>query len=208
MTSTPPLSKRHRLTPSSPEKTDTERLDFLNLKKIYEKDQIMRVHHFDRINNPLLAVDPDLIEYYQGCQDRLNRILSQSFDIILDRIPDEVQTFDSFCEKCPEWKDTLMSYLFFRDDPKVKEKLSSWTQRGQQANLCSYIHSPTILQHNLVSMFSNDIVGTIDISRFIRDTFTSQQLQEYIFSNKGGSSINFLEMILIKDCNESNWISY
>ena len=194
---------------------ERERLDFLNNKQVMaDNDPIMRERAFKLLNNPNDAPTEKLREHYQNCQgkflspifffwriflnfsqntERLDRLLRTQGDVTANEIPKGVQTFEQFCELAPEWRDPKKSHVFFRDDPKVKEK-DVLAQRAQLSGLC-YIHGPDMLQHYLVSM-ATEKAGMIDIAKLIRDTFSAQQLEDHIFKDDGGSSETMLKYIL------------
>jgi len=159
------------------------------------KSKIIREEEYRLLNDPSNAESKELKVHYQKCQDRLNRILIKEGDRQETSIPkDEVQTFEAFCDKVTQWSNEKDSYVFFRDDGRVKGK-NVLAQRSQLSGLC-YIHGPDMLQHYLVSMKTGQFAGMIDISKLIRDSFTAKQLEDHIFNDYGGSSETLLEFIL------------
>jgi hypothetical protein len=128
---------------------------------------------FDFVDNPNLKKSPHLStrKDYQSFQERVDNILN-SQDIVTNVIPKGVQTFESFCEKIPEWCNSSKSFVFFRDDIRVKDK-DVLVQRSHEGDC--YINAPIVLQHYLVSMNSNESAGMIDLSIFIRDSYEASE---------------------------------
>lgn len=181
--------------------TSKQRTEFLKNRHIYEyKGLSFCKREFNLINYPQKAVNRHETAHYKACQDRLNRLLKSSGDFTQETIPNNVQTFGQFCILEPTWGDPESSYVFFRDHTTVKLKESVLRQRAQSYTygLC-YIHGPDVLQHYLVSMNSEARVGMIDITKFIRDSFSSKQLEDYIFRDEGGSSFETLSQMLLPD---------
>ena len=56
-----------------------------------------------------------------------------------------------------------------------------------------------MLQHYLVSMNTEKSAGMIDISRLVRENFSSKLLERYIFEDNGGNSLKMLKYIFEKD---------
>jgi len=112
-------------------------------------------------------------------------------------VPVNVQTFADFCKTIPEWGDSSKSYVFPRDHPNVQNKQNVLAQRYQLSGLC-YIHAPVMVQHYLVAMnvATTTIPGMIDISKFIRHSFSAKQLEKHIFNDAGDSSLHMLQSIL------------
>ena len=191
-------NKRQRVEqkPTSPEKIPAERLKFLYEKNVMAwKDQDTRKREFDMLNDPDSAETPMLQEHYRKCQQRLDRILSKTGDAGFDSIPAEVQTFEEFCEIVPGWDSSETSYVFHRDCEILRGHVRILKQRAQLSGLC-YIHGPDMLQHYVVSMRKEN-VGMIDITRFIRGNFSSEELEQHIFDDSGGNSHILLERILM-----------
>ena len=135
------------------------------------------------------------MEYYVACRSRLDRLLANEGDVVSDTIPEGVQTFSDFCSLHSLWNDPLTSFIFHRDHPSVASKSNVLRQRSQLSGL-SYIHGPDLLQHYLLEMNSEGAVGMIDISKLIRDSFSTRSLEKHIFDDEGGSSIDMLKTIL------------
>jgi hypothetical protein len=174
--------------------TATQRIEFL-LSKGVMKDNPIRDISFDLLNNPASAPTNKFQQLYKSCQERLDRVLSKAGDMTSDTIPEDVQTFDLFCVKHPEWTDESKSFVFHRDHPTVSQKQVVLQQRAQLSGLC-YIHGPDMLQHYLVSMNKDTLAGMIDISKLIRETFSAEELESHIFRNEGGDSAMLLRRIL------------
>ncbi len=96
------------------------------------------------------------------------------------------------------WDDPTTSYIFHLDHPKMKNRTHGLVQRHQLSGL-SYMHAPHVLQHYLVCMETprNEVVGMIDMTRMIRETFNATDLQKHIFDDGGGSSLGMLQHILV-----------
>jgi hypothetical protein len=159
-------------------------------------DRSDRFVEFSRILRPDEA-PPSRVEYYLACRGRLDRLLANEGDVVSDTIPEGVQTFSDFCSLHPLWNDPLTSFIFHRDHPLVASKSNVLHQRAQLSGLC-YIHGPDLLQHYLVEMHSEGAVGMIDISKLIRDSFSTKSLEKHIFDDEGGSSVDMLRFILHK----------
>jgi hypothetical protein len=166
-------------------------LQFLFDKKVLINDR-SRTFKFKSILNPKNAGVEQA--KYEKAQNRLFQITNEYGDKSLDNLPDDVMSFEQFCEKVPEWKDPASSYVCFRDDLSMKESL---VQRVERSGLC-YIHAPVVLQHYLVTKGKNSVekIGMINISTYIRDQFELNKLEKYIFENDGGSATIILDLIL------------
>ena len=120
----------------------------------------------------------------------LNSIVVSSNDITFDYEPPGWQTFADFLSACPAWQDKD-AYIFH------VAKSVTLARRHQLSGL-SYMHAPLVLQHYLVSLHQPD-VGMIDMTKYIRQRFSSEQLQQHIFDNKRRDSSELLEVILEPD---------
>jgi hypothetical protein len=134
---------------------------------------------------------------------RLSRIILTG-DTAMIAIPDDVQTWNSFCDKNPDWKDLERSYVCFRDDP-VYEQKNILKQRVQNSALC-YLHAPCILLYYLYKRNHPEFNEIIDISSFIRNNFNKELLSKHIFDDFGGNSLQILKDLTlhiprIKACN-------
>ena len=186
---------------NSPPKTAEDRLAFLEKKGILSNEtQARRDDAFRLLNNPSEASE-SMQNHYTQAQDRLNRILSRKGDMAMTSIPSDVQSFEQFCGELNQWSTSSTSntkrYIFHKDCERVNNKDWVLKQRSQLSGLC-YIHAPDVLQHYLVSMNSQKEVGMVDISKLIRETFTSAELEAHIFNDCGGSSLVMLKRILEK----------
>ena len=105
----------------SPKKTPEDRLEFLRSKEIFaDDDDIIRDRHFELMNDPSKAPTEELREHYQSCQERLDRLLSKTGDKTFHGpLPDDVQSFDQFCNQFAVWRDPNESYVFHRDHSQV-----------------------------------------------------------------------------------------
>ncbi len=80
--------------------------------------------------------------------------MSSAGDQIENEIPANVQTFQQFYLKHPEWNDASKSFVFHRDHELLSNKTGVLEQRSQLSGLC-YIHGPDMIQHYCVSMYSS-----------------------------------------------------
>ncbi len=109
--------------------------------------------------------------------------------------------FGSFCAQHPEWSNSETSFVVFRDHPKLKNK-HSYVERVQKSSLC-YIHGPIVLQHYLLSMERNDLVGMVNMVEYLKKHLDPQSLKAHIFEDLGGNSILFLRKIMALSDNSS-----
>ena len=178
---------------SSNNPKDSGCVQFLKKKGVMANHPKRRDMEFDILND-LSKAPIDLKSYYEKCKDRCDRVISKEGDKTFNQIPLNVQTFDGFCDRVPEWSSPETSYVFQRDDPRVSKK-DVLCQRAQLSGLC-YIHGPDMLQHYLVSINTNTSAPMIDISKLIRKSYNAKQLEDHIFNDKGGSSHTMLKSIL------------
>ena len=64
-------------------------------------------------------------------------------------------------------------------------------QRAQASGSC-FLHAPIVLQHYLVAMHrgrndSQDDVNMVDLTRYVRQEFSAEMLEEYIVKDRGKS---------------------
>jgi uncharacterized protein YqgQ len=130
----------------------------------------------------------EAFQYNDRLFDRLERIVLIG-DTASDKVPDDVQTFESFCEKNPAWKNPE-SYVCFRDDPQYKGKCVL-KQRVQHSALC-YIHAPSVLLYYLYKRNHPEFHELIDISHYIKNNFNNELLYKHLFGDIGGDSLDLL----------------
>ena len=172
------------------------RVDFFESKKLLA-NRYGREVELSRLLRPESA-PTDQVQYYISCRHRLDRLLTTGGDAVSNTIPEGVQTLENFVSSNTLWSDPLKSFIFHRDHPSVAKKANVLRQRAQLSGLC-YIHGPDLLQHYLVEMHNAGPVGMIDISKLIRDCFSSRKLEKHIFDDEGGNSLEMLNFILEKD---------
>jgi hypothetical protein len=120
--------------------------------------------------------------------ERLERI-AQTGDTARDKVPEDVQTWEQFCETNPSWK-SPESYVCFRDDPLYHNKFVL-KQRVQHSALC-YIHAPSVLLYYLYKRNHPEFNELIDISHYIRNNFNNDLLYKHLFGDIGGDSLDLL----------------
>eukprot|EP01060_Flectonema_neradi_P039788 TRINITY_DN8900_c0_g1_i2.p1 TRINITY_DN8900_c0_g1~~TRINITY_DN8900_c0_g1_i2.p1 ORF type:complete len:255 (+),score=40.04 TRINITY_DN8900_c0_g1_i2:67-831(+) len=107
--------------------------------------------------------------------------------------------FNKFCEKFPHWAEAEQSFVVWRDHPKmkdIKDKKAIQVVRVQNSGLC-YMHAPAVLQHYVITKNSG---GThhemLNIAKYIKYHFTTDQLYDHIVRNMGSNSVAFLQHIM------------
>mgnify|MGYP000104858107 CR=1 FL=1 len=169
------------------------------LKNLIKKDKTL--YNFEEEKERLLGKSKFNTRRYKKIYEskrlRLEQ-LAKNKDNLCSQLPSNIQTFESFVKKVPEWNDSINSFVLFRDHEQLKEK-ESLVQRAQKSGLC-YMHAPVVMQHYLVAMNSINKVGMIDITKFINEFYTAKQIWNHIISNDGGSSHLMLKRILSKGC--------
>lgn len=190
-----PYSTNNFIGSSNQLEQEKKRDSFLQSKKILP---LLSTGEILYILRPDLASTNAEKQNYQRAQKRLDQLISAK-DNQYNYIPKDVQTFEQFLKKIPVWGDAKKSYVFWRDDEKVKNIPDGGVlrQRAQLSGLC-YIHGPDMLQYYLISRNIGKRSDMIDISQLIIDSFSSEQLlKEHIFEDKkGGSSLQMVERIL------------
>ncbi len=152
---------------------------FLYCKHVLDSEPIMRNHMLKQIFGNRDASKPF---------ERLYRIVETG-----ETSSQECKKFDLFVQKHPKWgKET--SWVLFRDHELLIGK-DAYVERTQLSSLC-YMHAPTLCQKYLVSMYSNERVGMVDISIFLRRHADSESLRQHILWNVGGHSGEFLRNLL------------
>lgn len=127
-------------------------------------------------------------------KERLKRIV-ETGETSLNKL----NGFDQFVQRHPEWSNPETSWVLFRDHPLLKDKKHAYVERVQKSGLC-YMHGPVVMQHYLVSMWTETNAGMVDIVDYLRKHMSSESLINHIFQNAGGYSIAFLQSILgLKD---------
>lgn len=119
-------------------------------------------------------------------RQRLDGILNNSGKTS-NELPDTVQSLEQFMTKIPEWHTN--GYVF------TKNNNITIKQRSQRGGLC-YINAPVILQYYLVAINNrhND-TGIINTLKMIRK-WDGKRLEQHIFQDTGGRSVNILREIL------------
>ena len=173
------------------------RAKFLITKKVLKSNPEKLILQINRLNFPHLA-PADEQDHYKSCQDRLDRVINVKGDRVGNEVPNDVQTFEEFCSLFPEWGDSSKSFVFHRDHASVSGKASVLMQRATAHGLC-YFHAPSMVQHYCVSMCNPESAGMIDFTKHIRDGLSAEELESYIFKDKGGDSIETLRRILLPD---------
>lgn len=108
-------------------------------------------------------------------------------------IPDDI-SFTQFVKDHPEWGSGV-SWVFFRDHPRVKDKEHIAIERAQTFGSCS-IHAAVALQHYLVAMHTDgEVTKTLDMSRWLR-RYASVGILEDILFGKGAVPSAILQAIL------------
>jgi hypothetical protein len=133
-----------------------------------------------------LVIDP-IDNFWKECRQRLCRILNDAVKTS-NKLPDTVQSLEQFLTKVPDWHTN--SYIFPKNNNIALKQIS------QRSGLC-YINAPEILQYYLVAMNKRpNETGVIDTLMMIRKCWDSKRLEEHIFQDTGGSSVNLLREIL------------
>eukprot|EP00039_Didymoeca_costata_P015588 m.268106 g.268106 ORF g.268106 m.268106 type:complete len:254 (-) comp16254_c0_seq2:156-917(-) len=104
-----------------------------------------------------------------------------------DNVPHDAHKYTN--EEFPGYNIPLL------DDDNVR------VQRHQLSGGLCYMHAPAVVQYYNIWHYAlkSDTTADhkmLDLARVIRDTFSAEQLQHYVFDAVGGSSIEFLESIL------------
>jgi hypothetical protein len=160
-----------------------------------DKESVVRKKEFDNVLNPDAAmVSDEARKKLKLARERLTWIIvkgevGKNFD-------EEASLFDDFVAKHPEWGPEK-SFVVFRDHVLLKGKPHAYVERVQLSGLC-YMHAPVILQHYLVTMFSNDPVPMLDMAVYLKKYMDAKSLERRIWDDEGGDSQTFLKNILVK----------
>ena len=146
----------------------------------------------------VLDSEPMLREY---CLKKIfgNRDQSKAFER-LHRIVEtgevssnEAHGFENFLIKHSVWQKDV-SFVVFRDHILLENK-NAYREACQLSSLCYTIGS-SMMFYLLVTMQTNDVVGMVDISEYLRKHMDSEGLRNHIEKNVGGASIEFLRTLL------------
>ncbi len=158
--------------------TEDQMKCFLYAKNILDEDPVIREHTLKK----LFSKKKD------GPYERLNRIVC-----IGEQAREDVSSFDIFVNQNPQWGPGK-SWVLFRDHVLLASK-NAYVQRTQLSSLC-YMHGPVVMQHYLVAMNSQEKIGMVDISDYLRKHMDSESLKNHLYENQGGHSIEFLRNLL------------
>lgn len=172
--------------------TDINLVETLFLKKVFAKDFAMEFNIKCLLNPTRAGVV--LMKKFQDARARFLSLTEQEEDKTYDYLPDYVLSFEEFNKKVPGWDNPETSYVCFRDDPNMKGCL----MQRMSTSVLSYMHAPIVLQHYLVCRTNSQKkrVGMLDAISYMRNNFTTEQLERQVFANEGGASISFLRDIL------------
>ena len=102
----------------------------------------------------------------------------------------------------PQWVDPSSSYVFHRDDPDIlpENRGQVLIQRVSETEP-SYMHAPVVLQYYLISKYSKSKIDPVmlDMAKYIRDTFNTEQLRRHFLDDEGIPSCVLLSKILQKN---------
>ena len=167
---------------------------FLYAKGIMgKKKPMVRKSKFHYLLNPNGTVEE--VRTLKSARERLRRIVVKGEEG--QDISSGSSLFDKFVAKHSEWG-PKSSFVVFRDHMLLKDKPHAYVERIQLSGLC-YMHAPVILQHYLVAMFSSETVPMLDMAIYLKKHISAEGLERRIWRNEGGSSLAFLEQILIQD---------
>lgn len=119
--------------------------------------------------------------------ERLKRIV-----LIGEVSSDDTKAFVTFLSTHPAWGG-VDSWVAFRDHPLLKNKPSAYVERIQSDNGLSYLNAPIVLQHYLVSMQLDSLVGMVDLVKYLRQSMGHEELKNHIVHGFGQSSLVFLQ---------------
>ena len=178
---------------------------------MYGKDlhtELLKVHSdVDIVKKKLeLAMDPTA-----GEGKRLSAIMAKAGDTFYKTVPAGVQTFGDFLDKCPQWKcpsdNKIIINLF--EDADCKATIKPF-YRVQLSSLC-YLHAVVLLKWYLVHIHYRNLDKhpMIDIAKYIRNEFSSEELCRHVFWEAGGSSVKMVDrLIRAHDGSEPETYSY
>ena len=128
----------------------------------------------------------------------LLRLLRPEGDTHRNDLPDETQSFESFCLSAKDWANNSSSYVWFRDCSRLQSLLETGpvlAQRQQNSNLC-YVHCAVITYYYLQVLGLGIRVDMINITKLISTTFMPDLLAAHIFHYRGGNSRQVLKSFL------------
>ena len=139
------------------------------------------------------------VTFFEKAHKKLRRITSTTDDYESTNIPADVLSWDDAMLAMPQWADPASSYVFHRDDPDILPEnrgqvlLQRVTEKGP-----SYMHAPVVLQHYLISKYSKSKIDPVivDMAKYIRDTFSTEQLIQHILHDEGIPSHAFMRLLL------------
>ena len=173
---------------------------------MYEKDVVhiptglastnVRKRWYSSIMNPETSCN---VTFFEKVHKKLKRITTTTDNYVSTHVPADVLSWNEAMLAMPQWAVPASSYVFHRDDPDILPEnrgqvlLQRVTEKGP-----SYMHAPVILQHYLISKYSESKIDPviIDMAKYIRDTFTTEQLKRHIINDEGIPSHSLMHMLL------------
>ena len=145
----------------------------------------------------LLLNPPD--ENFMLKRQRLDRLVTPQADKSSDTttLPPGLQTFDQFLARCRVWNNTYHAYVTLRERGKP------FVHRYQPFGL-SYSHAAVVAQHYYYSRQYRCPPGMIDMTKLIRQSFSSDDIEHHIFGNGYGSSTRLLDGIVERHATQSS----
>ena len=186
--------------------------DCVLLKFLYVKGVLAsfpsksRKEWFENIMNPAQCESDQLTKQFSEAKERLKSIVAPDGVITSNEIPEDVQTFDQAMHNLQDWQDLKSDeiHIFHLHDDKIQGR-DVLVQRVQRSSLC-YLHAPAVLSHYLVSRNNfTDPSTMINIALHVAGSFDGRALSEYIFGDRGDSSIRLLNVFLTPASNYQVW---
>ncbi len=141
------------------------------------------------------------VTFFEKAHKKLSRITATTDDYVSNHVPAGVLSWDDAMRMLPQWADPATSYVFHRDDPDILPEnrgqvlIQRVIERGP-----SYMHAPVVLQYYLISKYSKSKLDPVilDMAKYIRDTFSTEQLKRHFLEDEGISSSVLMDDLLQK----------
>lgn len=172
-------------------------IEFLKEKGVFSDDPEFGALLFSRLRDPSILSSPNQKRHYELARDRLVSLKNMKEDKHFDAPKKDIVKGDMHIFSKAEFEGYEDKNVFFL------EHANTLAQRYQKKGL-SYMQAPTMVQHYAVSQGLSGTIPMLDIVKYIKNIFTSKQLEKFIFENEGEDSALFLESIMRHNSNLIN----
>lgn len=157
----------------------------LKERNLFEDDEEMGELQFKRLRDPSQA--KKLAPKYEAARTRALRLVSGVLgkDTASPHLPSGAHTFTD--DEFPGYGQGDV-FPFVRD-------ATTRVQRVQHSGLC-YMHAGAVVQYYAIQQQNVARAKMIDLTQDILARFSGKKLEEHIFGNEGGNSVEYLRSIL------------